>query len=162
VDRGFRDLPALLQPGDLLVFNDTRVIKARLHGEKPTGGAVERWWNACCPATRCWPTCAPASRRARQRWCASTDAFDAEVLGRGGPDGRCSTCAFRPTRWRCWSATAMCRCRPTSPCRRRRRRERYQTVFAARPGAVAAPTAALHFDDAAAGRAGGARRQRAR
>jgi S-adenosylmethionine:tRNA ribosyltransferase-isomerase len=41
VDRIFRDLPSLLQPGDLLVFNDTRVIKARLHGEKPTGGAVE-------------------------------------------------------------------------------------------------------------------------
>ena len=41
VDRAIRDLPALLQPGDLLVFNDTRVIKARLLGEKPTGGAVE-------------------------------------------------------------------------------------------------------------------------
>ena len=41
VDRVFRDLPALLQPGDLLVCNDTRVIKARLLGEKPTGGSVE-------------------------------------------------------------------------------------------------------------------------
>ena len=41
VDRVFRELPALLQPGDLLVFNDTRVLKARLFGEKPTGGAVE-------------------------------------------------------------------------------------------------------------------------
>ena len=41
VDRVFRELPALLQPGDLLVVNDTRVIKARLLGEKPTGGAVE-------------------------------------------------------------------------------------------------------------------------
>ena len=41
VDRVFRELPALLAPGDLLVFNDTRVIKARLIGEKPTGGAVE-------------------------------------------------------------------------------------------------------------------------
>ncbi|MFN9102252.1 MAG: S-adenosylmethionine:tRNA ribosyltransferase-isomerase, partial [Betaproteobacteria bacterium] len=40
-DLVFRELPALLQPGDLLVFNDTRVIKARLFGEKPTGGAVE-------------------------------------------------------------------------------------------------------------------------
>ncbi|MFY8087245.1 MAG: S-adenosylmethionine:tRNA ribosyltransferase-isomerase, partial [Rubrivivax sp.] len=39
-DRSVRDLPSLLAPGDLLVFNDTRVIKARLFGEKPTGGAV--------------------------------------------------------------------------------------------------------------------------
>ena len=40
-DRIFRDLPTLLAPGDLLVFNDTRVLKARLFGEKPTGGKVE-------------------------------------------------------------------------------------------------------------------------
>src|SRR6186713_2009515 len=40
-DRAFRDLPSLLDAGDLLVFNDTRVIPARLLGEKPTGGAVE-------------------------------------------------------------------------------------------------------------------------
>ena len=41
VDRVFRDLPSLLQPGDLLVFNNTRVIKARLYGAKQSGGAVE-------------------------------------------------------------------------------------------------------------------------
>ena len=41
VDRVFRDLPELFQPHDLLVFNDTQVIKARLHGHKPSGGAVE-------------------------------------------------------------------------------------------------------------------------
>ena len=40
VDRVFRDLAGLLRAGDLLVFNDTRVIKARLHGHKATGGAV--------------------------------------------------------------------------------------------------------------------------
>src|SRR5688500_5703648 len=40
-DRQFRELPSLLQTGDLLVCNDTRVIKARLFGEKPTGGALE-------------------------------------------------------------------------------------------------------------------------
>ena len=40
-DRSFRDLPQLLQPGDLLVFNDTRVIPARLFGNKSTGGRVE-------------------------------------------------------------------------------------------------------------------------
>ena len=41
VDRIFRDLPSLLKSGDLLVFNDTRVVKARLFGEKPTGGKLE-------------------------------------------------------------------------------------------------------------------------
>src|SRR4051812_30713684 len=41
VDRGFRDFPSLLRAGDLLVFNDTQVIKARLFGEKPTGGKLE-------------------------------------------------------------------------------------------------------------------------
>jgi S-adenosylmethionine:tRNA ribosyltransferase-isomerase len=41
VDRIFRELPDLLQPGDLLVFNDTRVVKARLFGEKASGGKVE-------------------------------------------------------------------------------------------------------------------------
>ena len=40
-DRVFRDFPSLLRRGDLLVFNDTRVIKARLHGVKSTGGTVE-------------------------------------------------------------------------------------------------------------------------
>ena len=40
-DRNFRDLPALLAPGDLLVFNDTRVLPARLHGHKDSGGQVE-------------------------------------------------------------------------------------------------------------------------
>ena len=41
VDRVFRELPQLLRAGDLLVFNDTRVVKARLFGEKPTGGKLE-------------------------------------------------------------------------------------------------------------------------
>ena len=41
VDRTFRDLPTLLREGDLLVFNDTQVVKARLFGEKPSGGKLE-------------------------------------------------------------------------------------------------------------------------
>src|SRR5687768_6351218 len=51
-DRQFRELPSLLQPGDLLVFNDTRVIKARLFGEKPTGGAVEALVERVLPEQR--------------------------------------------------------------------------------------------------------------
>ena len=56
VDRIFKSLPSLLREGDLLVFNDTRVVKARLFGEKPTGGKLELLSSACCRATRWWLT----------------------------------------------------------------------------------------------------------
>ncbi|MDP1646915.1 MAG: tRNA preQ1(34) S-adenosylmethionine ribosyltransferase-isomerase QueA [Rubrivivax sp.] len=149
VDRRFRDLPALLQPGDLLVFNDTRVIKARLLGEKPTGGAVEALVERVLPGhevlahLRASKSPRPGSR------VRFADAFDAEVLGRAGPEGALFHLRL-----------------PDDPLRLLERHghvplppyiehadtvddaERYQTVFAARPGAVAAPTAALHFDAA--------------
>lgn len=51
-DRRFAELPSLLQAGDLLVFNDTRVIKARLFGEKPTGGSVEALVERVLPAAQ--------------------------------------------------------------------------------------------------------------
>src|SRR5690242_12094872 len=54
VDRAFRELPALLQPGDLLVFNDTRVIKARLLGAKASGGAVEALVERVLPQHEVW------------------------------------------------------------------------------------------------------------
>jgi S-adenosylmethionine:tRNA ribosyltransferase-isomerase len=57
-DRIFRELPDLLQPGDLLVFNDTKVIKARVFGEKASGGRSSCWSSACCRTTRSWPICA--------------------------------------------------------------------------------------------------------
>ena len=87
-DRVFRDLPALLRAGDLLVFNDTRVIKARLFGAKASGGAVEALVERVLPDARGrWRTCARASRR---RPAAAhplrPTRFDAEVLGRGGAD----------------------------------------------------------------------------
>jgi S-adenosylmethionine:tRNA ribosyltransferase-isomerase len=44
VDRSFRNLPSLLREGDLMVFNDTQVVKARLFGEKPTGCRAATWW----------------------------------------------------------------------------------------------------------------------
>ncbi len=50
-DRQFKDLPALLHDGDLLVFNDTRVIRARLHGRKQTGGQVEVLVERVLPAS---------------------------------------------------------------------------------------------------------------
>ena len=149
VDRRFTDLPALLQPGDLLVFNNTRVIKARLLGEKPTGGAVEALIERVLPGQEVL-----AHLRASKSPRAGTvvrfaDAFDAEVLGRAGPEESLFHLRF-----------------PDDPLLLLERHghvplppyiehagtaediARYQTVFAERPGAVAAPTASLHFDEA--------------
>ncbi len=147
-DRSFRDLPALLAPGDLLVFNDTRVIKARLLGAKASGGAVEALVERVLPGhevlmhLRASKSPKPGSR------VRFADAFEAEVLGRGGPDESLFHLRF-----------------PGEPLELLERHghvplppyithadtaddeSRYQTVFAARPGAVAAPTAALHFDE---------------
>ena len=58
VDRIFRELPSLLRAGDLVVFNDTKVIKARLFGAKPTGGKLELLVERVLGGTRSQPTCA--------------------------------------------------------------------------------------------------------
>jgi S-adenosylmethionine:tRNA ribosyltransferase-isomerase len=149
VDRAVRDLPALLQPGDLLVFNDTRVIKARLLGEKPTGGAVEALVERVLPGHEVLAHLRASKSPRPGGQVRFANAFDAEVLGRAGPDGALFHLRF-----------------PADPLTLLERHghvplppyiehvdtaedaERYQTVFAARPGAVAAPTAALHFDSA--------------
>ena len=88
VDRVFRDLPGLLTPGDLLVFNDTRVIKARLYGEKPTGGAVEALVERVLPGFEVLAHLrASKSPRVGSVVSFARGAFEAEVIGRGGPDG---------------------------------------------------------------------------
>ena len=149
VDSIFRELPGLLDPGDLLVFNDTRVIKARLLGVKATGGSVEALVERVLPDhevlahLRASKSPRPGSR------VRFAGAFDAEVLGRAGPEDALFHLRF-----------------PADPLALLERHghvplppyithadtaddeRRYQTVFAARPGAVAAPTAALHFDAA--------------
>ncbi len=152
VDRVFAQLPQLLQPGDLLVFNDTRVIKARLFGEKPTGGAVEALVERLLPGDEVWAhlraSKSPKPGTALRFNGPDGRGFDAEVLGRAGPDDALFHLRF-----------------PTSPLALLEQHghvplppyithadsaddeRRYQTVFAARPGAVAAPTAALHFDE---------------
>jgi len=148
VDRVFRDLPALLQPGDLLVCNDTRVIKARLLGEKPTGGSVEALIERVLPGHEVWAHLRASKSPRAGSLVRFDDAFDAEVLGRAGPEGALFHLRF-----------------PQDPLTLLERHghvplppyithddtaedaARYQTVFAAQPGAVAAPTAALHFDE---------------
>ena len=85
VDRQFRDLPGLLEPGDLLVFNDTRVIKARLLGAKASGGAVEALVERVLPGHEVLMHLrASKSPKAGSR-VRFADAFEAEVLGRAGP-----------------------------------------------------------------------------
>lgn len=146
IDRQFLDLVDLLHPNDLLIFNDTRVIKARLYGQKDSGGKVEvlieRVLNSYQAMAHIKASKSPKAG-ARLRL---ADAFEAQIEGRHNdlfeltftqpvlelldqhghvplppyidhPDTASDT-------------------------------QRYQTVYAKHPGAVAAPTAGLHFDEA--------------
>ncbi len=149
VDRGFRDLPSLLQPGDLLVFNDTRVIKARLLGEKPTGGAVEALVERVLPGQEVLAHVRASKSPRAGSTVRFAGAFDAEVLGRAGPDESLFHLRFPADPFALLEAHGHV---PLPPYITHgddaEDAERYQTVFAVRPGAVAAPTAALHFDAA--------------
>jgi S-adenosylmethionine:tRNA ribosyltransferase-isomerase len=148
-DRAFRELPALLQPGDLLVFNDTRVLKARLRGEKSSGGAVEALVERVLPGHEVLAHLRASKSPRPGSTLRLAEAFDAEVLGRGGPDGSLFHLRFPADPLALLEAHGHVPLPPyiTHPDTAEDA-ERYQTVFAARPGAVAAPTAALHFDDA--------------
>lgn len=155
VDRIFRELPQLLNPGDLLVFNNTKVIKARLYGQKASGGAVEALVERVLPAAagglsdEVWAHMrASKSPKSGARVSFADGAFEAEVLGRCGPDNglfhlRLSGDAFELLERHGHV--------PLPPYIEHADSEddvrRYQTVFAKEPGAVAAPTAALHFDE---------------
>ena len=148
VDGGVRDLPELLQPGDLLVFNDTRVIPARLHGHKSSGGQVEILIERLLPDNEARVQIgASKSPRAGSR-IALEAGGEAEVLGRDGEFYRLRFHVDQPLDAWLQQAGRL----PLPPYIRRQPGAdddaRYQTVFAREPGAVAAPTAGLHFDDA--------------
>ena len=154
VDRTFRELPELLAAGDLLVFNDTRVIKARLHGAKTSGGGVEVLIERVLPPNEAWAHIrASKSPRAGTTLqlgdMASGNTFDVEMLGRCGPDDALFHLRFPGDVFELLERHGHV---PLPPYIAHEDAEddvrRYQTVFADRPGAVAAPTAALHFDDA--------------
>ena len=149
VDRTFRDLPSLLEPGDLLVFNDTRVIKARLLGEKPTGGSVEALVERVLPDCEVLAHLRASKSPRPGSLVRFGDAFDAEVLGRAGPDGSLFHLRFPDDPFVLLQRHGHV---PLPPYITHEDAAddvlRYQTVFAARPGAVAAPTASLHFDEA--------------
>jgi len=149
VDRLFRELPALLTPGDLLVFNDTRVIKARLYGVKATGGAVEVLVERVLPGHEVLAHLRASKSPRPGSVLRLASAFDAEVLGRGGPDGSLYHLRFPTEPLALLAAHGHVPLPPyITHADDSDDERRYQTVFATRPGAVAAPTAALHFDEA--------------
>ena len=147
-DRGIRDLPQLLQPGDLLVFNDTRVIPARLHGAKASGGRVEILVERLLPGNEARAQIG-ASKPPKPGSRIALDAGgETEVLGREGEFYHLRFHVGQPvSEWLQQSGEL-----PLPPYIHRAPgasdADRYQTVFAREPGAVAAPTAGLHFDQA--------------
>ncbi len=150
-DRKFPDLLQLVQPGDLLVFNDTRVIKARLFGHKESGGQIEVMIERIADSRhavaqiRASKSPKPGSRIVLENTIALSvtgrtgeqdEFFALELLGDGD----------------LWTLVEMHGRLPLPPyiahAAEGEDEERYQTVYARNLGAVAAPTAGLHFDDA--------------
>jgi S-adenosylmethionine:tRNA ribosyltransferase-isomerase len=148
-DRVFRDLPGLLRAGDLLVFNDTRVIKARLFGEKSSGGVVQALVERVLPGNEVLAHLRASKSPKAGSVVRFAEAFDAEVLGRAGPDEALFHLRFPDDPFLLLQAHGHVPLPPYITHEDAPDDEaRYQTVFAERPGAVAAPTAALHFDAA--------------
>ncbi len=179
VDRIFRDLPGLLREGDLLVFNDTRVVKARIFGEKASGGKLELLIERVLPAEASHNAGGTASGTGNEVVAhmkvskkplpgslvhmaggRKAGGFDALLLGRwpteDGPLFRFAL--LGPAGESPWELMERHGHLPLPPYIERQQNtdhdpdeaedtQRYQTVFARAPGAVAAPTAALHFDE---------------
>lgn len=160
VDRIFKDLPGLLRAGDLLVFNDTKVMNARLFGEKATGGKLELLIERVLSGNQV----AAHMRVSKKPEVGSTVKL---VCASGHEDDLCATLLGR------WPEAdgplfrfVLSNDAGDDPYTLMERHghvplppyithsdtpedvQRYQTVFAKHPGAVAAPTAALHFDEA--------------
>ncbi len=147
-DRRFADLPSLLAPGDLLVFNDTRVVAARLFGTKPSGGQVEVFLERPV-AEREALVMLRSSKAIREGLVIATAGGPVTVTGHEDGLWRVTTPAEVLSFFDAFGEI------PLPPYITRppgaADRERYQSVFAREPGAVAAPTASLHFDAALLG-----------
>jgi S-adenosylmethionine:tRNA ribosyltransferase-isomerase len=147
-DRDFRDIVGLVAPGDVMVFNNTRVIKARLAGRKKSGGKievlVERVLNGNEALAQIRASHAPQAGGVL----VLADAFEATVLARQG--------GFHHLRFEnCGNVFELLERHGAVPLPPyithvpdAGDEARYQTVYAREPGAVAAPTAGLHFDEA--------------
>ena len=143
-DLAFADLPALVGGGDALVLNDTRVIKARLPGRKASGGRIEVFVERILDERRALVLIRASHRPAAGARLLVADEVEAIVEGREDDLYRLHfSTSVSELLERCGAV-------PLPPYIRHAPRaedaERYQTVYAAVPGAVAAPTAGLHFD----------------
>jgi S-adenosylmethionine:tRNA ribosyltransferase-isomerase len=145
-DRRFTDIADYLQPGDLLIFNDTRVLPARLFGRKETGGAVEILIERVLGAHEALAQLGVSKKPRAGSAIVLADGSLVRVLGREGE--------FYTLRFDDGEALERRLARlgrmPLPPYISRDANvddeSRYQTVYARAPGAVAAPTAGLHFD----------------
>ncbi|CAM3422541.1 tRNA preQ1(34) S-adenosylmethionine ribosyltransferase-isomerase QueA [Polaromonas hydrogenivorans] len=154
-DRRFADLPDLLLPGDLLVFNDTKVVKARLFGHKASGGRlellIERVLSPHADAGHEVAAHMKVSKKPLPGAVLRMDGgFTATLLGRW-PEAHGPLYRFRLSSDP-YALMAEFGHVPLPPYITHtdslEDEQRYQTVFAKNPGAVAAPTAALHFNEA--------------
>ncbi len=147
-----RDLPRLLQPGDLLVLNDTRVIPARLYGRRAGGdGKIEILLTEKI-SERDWDALVKPGRRARPGTVISFEGLTAEIIEKD-PSGRHRLRFSEPIEPHLDRLGQV----PLPPYIRRSKdikdlkdtkdKELYQTVYARHPGAIAAPTAGLHFSE---------------
>jgi len=149
IDRQFKDILSLIKPGDLLVFNDTKVIPARLHGKKETGGNVELLIERISGDKQAWvqirASKVPKTGSIIQVYNQAGETFSVEMMGY---DGRFYEVCFPENvfglleRFGELPLPPYIEHQPNSEDA-----QRYQTVIAKNPGAVAAPTAGLHFDD---------------
>jgi len=143
-DSAVRELPRFLEPGDLLVFNDTRVVAARLAGVKPSGGRVEILLERALAGHQALAQLS-ASKPIRAGLEVRTAGGSLRVLAREDELWRIALPAPALEFFERFGAV------PLPPYIRRAPdaldRERYQSLFAREPGAVAAPTASLHFDE---------------
>ena len=148
IDRQFRDILSLIKPGDLLVFNDTKVIPARLHGKKDTGGNIELLIERISGDKQAWvqvrASKVPKIGSMVHIHNRAGETFPVEMIGY---DGRFYEVRFPEN---IFSLLEHFGELPLPPYIEHQPNQedakRYQTVLAKNPGAVAAPTAGLHFD----------------
>jgi len=149
LDRQFTDILSLVQPGDLLIFNDTKVIPARLHGKKETGGNVEMLIERISGEKQAWvqirASKVPKTGSTVHIHNLAGETFPVEMIGY---DGRFYEVRFPEN---VFSLLERFGELPLPPYIEHQPdsedAQRYQTIVAKNPGAVAAPTAGLHFDE---------------
>ncbi len=147
-DQQFPDVLDWLSPGDLLVFNDTRVIPARLFGQKATGGQIEILVERMLDSQRCLAHIR-ASKSPKPGSQLQVGQNSLQVLAK---HDALYELALDPVQGELLALLEAQGHMPLPPYIEREDtqadRERYQTVYGRHPGAVAAPTAGLHFDEA--------------